>query len=122
MSGSLQRRRGRKRQHKIETVKREWAPIIEAGEQTKAEMVVSTAAQQVRSGQLRSDAELHEDLAWGGDLDRVAGSLRTHEAAFQLLGTLYKRDPMAPQVEAQLERKVAMLRQILAEASGSADP
>ncbi|HEV8090048.1 MAG TPA: hypothetical protein VGQ50_15430 [Actinomycetota bacterium] len=80
--------------------------------------MVSIAAQQVREGQLRSDAELRDDLACDGDEAAMGSLLRTHELALQLLRTRYAPDPMTPQVEAQLERKVATLRGLMNDPAG----
>lgn len=117
MTGYLQRRR---QQKKIEKVKRQVAPAIAVGEPTaEAQMLIARAAQQIDSGHVRSDAELRRELACAGDADRVAELLRANEAALLFLVMRYPSDPKTLVIEVQLRRKIATLRQLMAEARRS---
>src|SRR6188472_1157317 len=104
MSGYLQRRRHQK---KIERIKREVAPRIDLDDETiRAQVLVFTAAREVVNGHVRSDAQLLQDFACEGDVDRVAELLRSHEEALLFLVLRYPSDPMTPEVEVQLERNI----------------
>ncbi|MEX0985146.1 MAG: hypothetical protein WD096_08860 [Actinomycetota bacterium] len=111
--GYFERRRARKQQEKIERLKAEVTPIIASGEETTAQMMVSVAAQQVREGELRSDDELRDDLGCDGDKDAIRRLLQTHDLARMMLATRFAPDPLTPQIAAQLDRKIAIMRELI---------
>jgi len=80
-------------------------------------MMVSIAAQQVKSNSSRTDEELRDDLA--GDPEAWSSLLSTHELALELLRTRFEPDPLTPQVEAQLRRKIAVMQRLLDDAGSS---
>jgi hypothetical protein len=89
------------------------ADVAESSRMTTAQLMVSVAANQVKDGNLRTDEELRDDLRCEGNLEEVSGLLGSHELALELLRTRYAPDPLTPKVEAQLERKIAVMRELL---------